>query len=110
MPRLVRSLLEGTATHSSILAWRSPWIEESDRLQSMGSQGVGQDLVTFTFPPFLTGCRMVNYFIKSIPLLRFRVHNVMLVSLITKVRFGGDVTCAWSLIRIRSGLDAYLHS
>ena len=53
---------------------------------------------------------MVNYFIKSIPLLRFRVHNVMLVSLITKVRFGGDVTCAWSLIRIRSGLDACLHS
>ena len=26
------------ATHSSILAWRSPWTEEPDRLQSMGSQ------------------------------------------------------------------------
>ena len=26
------------ATHSSILAWRIPWIEEPDRLQSMGSQ------------------------------------------------------------------------
>ena len=26
------------ATHSSILAWRIPWIEESGRLQSMGSQ------------------------------------------------------------------------
>ena len=25
------------ATHSSILAWRIPWIEESGRLQSMGS-------------------------------------------------------------------------
>ena len=23
-------------THSSILAWKIPWIEESDRLQSMG--------------------------------------------------------------------------
>ena len=26
------------ATHSSILAWRIPWIEEPARLQSMGSQ------------------------------------------------------------------------
>ena len=25
-------------THSRILAWRIPWTEESDRLQSMGSQ------------------------------------------------------------------------
>ena len=26
------------ATHSSILAWKIPWIEEPGRLQSMGSQ------------------------------------------------------------------------
>ena len=26
------------STHSSILAWRIPWTEEPDRLQSMGSQ------------------------------------------------------------------------
>ena len=26
------------ATHSSILAWRTPWTEESGGLQSMGSQ------------------------------------------------------------------------
>ena len=26
------------ATHSSILAWRIPWTEETGRLQSMGSQ------------------------------------------------------------------------
>ena len=30
-------------THSSILAWRIPWTEESDRLQSTGSQRVGHD-------------------------------------------------------------------
>ena len=29
------------ATHSSILAWRTPWTEEPGRLQSMGSQRVG---------------------------------------------------------------------
>ena len=33
-------LEEGTATHSSILAWRIPWTEEPGRLQSMGSQRV----------------------------------------------------------------------
>ena len=26
------------ATHSSTLAWKIPWTEEPDRLQSMGSQ------------------------------------------------------------------------
>ena len=31
------------ATHSSILAWKIPWMEEPDRLQSMGSQRVGHD-------------------------------------------------------------------
>ena len=29
-------LEKGMATHSSILAWRIPWIEEPSRLQSMG--------------------------------------------------------------------------
>ena len=29
---------EGVATHSSILAWRNPWIEEPGVLQSMGSK------------------------------------------------------------------------
>ena len=31
------------APHSSILAWRIPWMEEPDRLLSMGSQRVGHD-------------------------------------------------------------------
>ena len=31
-------LEKGVAPHSSILAWRIPWTEESGRLQSMGSQ------------------------------------------------------------------------
>ena len=29
------------ATHSSILTWKSPWTEEPGRLQSMGSQRIG---------------------------------------------------------------------
>ena len=45
------ALEKGMATHSSILAWRIPWTEEPGRLQSMGSQRVGQDskIHTFTF-------------------------------------------------------------
>ena len=31
------------ATHSGILAWRIPWTEEPDGLQSMGSQRVRHD-------------------------------------------------------------------
>ena len=38
-----RSLEKEMATHSSILAWKIPWTEEPDRLQSMGSQRVGHD-------------------------------------------------------------------
>ena len=36
-------LEEGLATHSSILAWRIPWTEEADGLQSTGSPRVGHD-------------------------------------------------------------------
>ena len=36
-------LEEGMATHSIILAWKIPWIEEPGGLQSMGSQRVIYD-------------------------------------------------------------------
>ena len=35
------------ATHSSTLAWKIPWTEETGQLQSMGLQRVGHDF-TFT--------------------------------------------------------------
>ena len=34
------------ATHSSILAWRIPWMKEPGRLQSIGLQRVGHDGAT----------------------------------------------------------------
>ena len=34
---------EEMATHSSILAWKTPRTEESGGLQSMGLQGAGHD-------------------------------------------------------------------
>ena len=36
IPGLGRSLEEGMATHSRILAWKIPWTEEPGRLLSMG--------------------------------------------------------------------------
>ena len=41
------------ATHSSILAWRIPWTEETGGLQSIGSQRVGHDWANNTL---LTKC------------------------------------------------------
>ena len=45
-----------TASHSSTLAWKIPWMEETGRLQSMGSLRVGHDWATslslFTFMPW----------------------------------------------------------
>ena len=43
IPGLKIPLEEGTEIHSSILAWRIPWTEESGGLQSTGSQRVGHD-------------------------------------------------------------------
>ena len=41
-------LEKGTATLSSILAWKSPWTEEPGLLQSVGSQRIRHDWVTDT--------------------------------------------------------------
>ena len=37
------------ATHSNTLAWKIPWTEEPDRLQSMGSLRTRLSNFTFTF-------------------------------------------------------------
>jgi hypothetical protein len=36
-------LKEGMASHSNILVWRIPWIEEAGRLRFMQLQRVGHD-------------------------------------------------------------------
>ena len=43
IPESGRSPGEGHGSPLSILAWRIPWTEEPDRLQSMELQGVGLD-------------------------------------------------------------------
>ena len=39
-------LEKGMAIHSSIPAWRIPWTEEPDKLQSMGSQRITHNWAT----------------------------------------------------------------
>ena len=47
IPGSRKGLLEKEiATHSSIVVWKIPWMEEPGRLQSMGSQRVGHDWAT----------------------------------------------------------------
>ena len=43
---LFNSLEKETATPSSTLAWKIPWMEEPGRLQSIGSRRVGHDWAT----------------------------------------------------------------
>ena len=43
IPGSGRSLEEEMATHSRILAWRTPWTEKPGGLQSMELQRVGHD-------------------------------------------------------------------
>ena len=43
IPGWGKSLEKEMATHSSTLAWKIPWMEEPNRLQSMGLPRVGHD-------------------------------------------------------------------
>ena len=43
MANLDSTLEKAMAPHSSTLAWKIPWMEETGRLQSMGSLRVGHD-------------------------------------------------------------------
>ena len=43
------ALEKGMAIHSSTLAWRIPWTEETGRLQSMGFQRLRHDWVTLSY-------------------------------------------------------------
>ena len=58
-------LEKGMATHSSILAWRILWTEESGRLQSKEFQRVGHDLVSNTTTIFNENHKVARAFILS---------------------------------------------
>ena len=57
IPGWGRSLEEGMATHSSILAWRLPWTEEPGGPQSLGSPRVRYDWATKHWASSITSLR-----------------------------------------------------
>ena len=62
-------LEEGMATHSSILAWKIPWTEETGRLPSMGLQRVRHNWVTEHAHTCL-GASLVAQTVKNLPARR----------------------------------------
>ena len=84
-------LEKGMATHSSILSWKIPWMEEPGRLQSMGSQRVGHDWVTSLSLSVYSCHLFLISSVRSIPFLSFVVPifawHVPLVPLIFLKRF-----------------------
>ena len=65
------------AAHSSILAWRIPWIEEPSGRQSMGQQRVGHNEATFhsSTPSWITALLWQRGFCNSMKLWA-RPHRV----------------------------------
>ena len=62
------------AIHSSTLAWKIPWTEEPDRLQSMGSQGRTR-LSDFTFTFFHFVWVLVDFIFQEIGLIHLSYQN-----------------------------------
>ena len=64
------------ATHSSMLAWKIPWMEEPGRLQSVGSQRVGHDWATSLHVHCIGDAIQPSYpltpsfFVPSVPAIR----------------------------------------
>ena len=72
IPGSGRSPGEGNGTHSSILAWRIPWMEEPGGLQSTGLQRVRHNWVTSLTWPIFSFSSLIyrNYlYIKTINLI-----------------------------------------
>ena len=76
------------ATHSSILAWRIPWIEDPCRLPSTGSQRVRHDWIisTFSFHTLIWDHFWVNY---MLPILL--MGRLVMVCQFSSVQFSHSV-------------------
>ena len=72
------------ATHSCILVWEIPWIEEPGRLESTGLHTVGHDLATEQQQQKITRKKIVKtYKIQaSIFIIRVSIHKIIFVKLL----------------------------
>ena len=90
------------ATHSSILAWKISWTEESGGLQSMGLQSVGHDWATNTY--LHNSVKQLSFNLKIIFFAYFTFLNEM------SVLGGGEEpgrprasSCTWELTWVTGG-------
>ena len=82
-------LEEGMTSHSNILAWRIPWTEEPDGLQSIGSRRVRCDwsnvarmqhnFITYriSFPRFLFKKPSIIFYVHISLFLIFPIHKII---------------------------------
>ena len=73
-------LEEGMALHSSILAWRIPWMEDPGRLQSMGLHRVRHNWSDFACLHLYTPARVCKMHLLILLLLLLIIDNFFLVS------------------------------
>ena len=83
-------LEKGLATHSSILAWRVTWIEESGELQSMGQQRARQDWLTNTHTSAISStCLFILCHLLALPplfsLREFSLFNLPTVTILSLI-------------------------
>ena len=106
------ALEKGMATHSSTLAWRTPWTEEHGVLQSTGLQRVGLDWVTkYSTYQFSSGvqscltlCNPMDYSTPGVP-----VHHQLPELAQTHVHRVGDAIKAISssVVPFSSSLQSF---
>ena len=70
-------------THSSILAWKIPWMEKPGRLQSMGLQSAGHDsatslslMIVLVHPYQISSCRSACIILNPIWILQTHLYDL----------------------------------
>ena len=97
------------ATHSCILAWRIPWMEEPGGLQSMGLQRVGHDWVTSLSLSLslLTTCMWVQAILYLWVLLYFLIYLTTVILKETSVWSFKQLNCCFVLFLCRRLRDVH---
>ena len=89
-------LEKSMATHSSILAWKTPWTEEPGRLQSMWSQKVRQnEQLIFSLSSWPMSRTQLSTHIQSLSLLILTFDHVC--SWLLQTPNLKEITYAWDL-------------
>ena len=91
-------LEKAMANHSSILAWKIPWMEEPGRLQSLGSQRIGHDWATSLSLSLVADHRLIGCpgFSSDTWNLEHGLSSTWRVGLVASWHVGSSQTRAWT--------------